>query len=738
MKILENIFGNAGRATPWSHSKLRFGKLLVLLSSLLITDVIAGPPPTDWELLLPSQVLPYPFHPAEFDVAHGNGTFVGGGGYGAVATSPDGVTWTPVLPGTFDYFTSVAFGAGTFVAVGGADRISTSTDGVNWQNHPGVGTYDQLFRVRFLGGLFVATGTERLFTNGIYAGVLYTSPNGLDWTQRLRLLPPEGWDDIYPAGIAYGNGRFVAAWAQQGPENAWDGFTYTSSDGIVWTQADPNPSLTGPVDLVYGNGGFILLDSNRVLTSPDGTAWELRHELEDSFFWMGGIASSSNRIVCFAEEFSDQEGAQRLAVVSEDGILWQQSPLPGNVPRQVFSDGATFFAFGERSALSSSDGIAWTEHFTPHPLDQTLTGLRDVAYGDQGFIAVGSGGTILASPDGLAWEMRASGTVMGLGYVAHGEGRYVAAGGNGTLVHSTDGDTWTPADLDGVTLPLGPIVHGADRFVLVTRTSGNGFFWTSDDGVNWQVRFSDALNLYFGLSSVAFGNGRFVATGEHHDNTNGTHGAIAVSEDGITWERFVIPEPYRTYSLTGILFDGTRFLAYDFWQGLMASPDGLAWTALDERAYTSGLGHGGGNVVALRGTQENSWHPVIGLLESSVDASSWTVAAPFQFGEGSMEFAYGAGRFVGVGTAFQDAAILIVSDFTAPLLLPRIDLKKDDGRLMLRIRGTAGSTWDLQQSSTLSEWQTLQPLTLGAESLDIEVFPAADAQGFWRLAAPAQ
>lgn len=104
---------------------------------------------------------------------------------GAVATSPDGLTWTPNLPGTFDYFASVAFGGGTFVA-GGGGVISTSPDGVHWEprsySQTGVGVNVELHRIRYLGGIFVAIGVEYLI-GGYIAGVLYTSPNGIQWTQ---------------------------------------------------------------------------------------------------------------------------------------------------------------------------------------------------------------------------------------------------------------------------------------------------------------------------------------------------------------------------------------------------------------------------------------------------------------------------------------------------------------------------------------------------------------------------
>jgi hypothetical protein len=104
-----------------------------------------------------------------------------------------------------------------------------------------------------------------------------------------------------------------------------------------------------------------------------------------------------------------------------------------------------------------------------------------------------------------------------------------------------------------------------------------------------------------------------------------------------------------------------------------------------------------------------------------------------------MKFAYGAGRFVGVGeTQGRDFTQLLVSGFTPPLSLPQLDLHIEAARFMLRIRGAAGTHWNLQQSLTMHEWQTVRPVLLETEPLDIEITPSTESQGFWRLASPNQ
>ena len=52
--------------------------------------------------------------------------------------------------------------------------------------------------------------------------------------------------------------------------------------------------------------------------------------------------------------------------------------------------------------------------------------LRDVAYGNSLWVAVGANGTILTSPNGTSWTSRTSGTSEHLWGVAYADGIWVA------------------------------------------------------------------------------------------------------------------------------------------------------------------------------------------------------------------------------------------------------------------------------------------------------------------------
>jgi hypothetical protein len=739
MNTLDHLLSVAGRIAPTLRTRFHEFLLLLLTGMALADAAAAADPPKDWRWLLPSQPIPYPVHPGSVDVAFGNGRFVAVGGSGVI-TSPDGLDWTRVLPGTLDYFTSVTFDGSKFVAIVGRGT-GTSLDGTQWEFHPwiGVNNADHPSEIDYLGGMFVGIGGDPAAN----AAVLYTSVDGIQWTRRLRLAPSSPNAVVYFEGVAHGNGRFALLGVEEdysSGEGISESFTYTSLNGSQWTK-HLLPEADAPLTIAHGVAGFMMVDNGRILVSPDGISWEVRHELPKtagSYWYSYHIATIGNRIVCYFQQQTVDENdngsySGHLALTSEDGFSWQETALPWTPPsitlEKLISNSSTFFLIGTDSLLTSPDGIVWTERFTPHPLSDTAS-LSDVVYGDHGFVAVGAGGTVLASADGLAWEKRASGTDNGLISVVYGQGRYVANGGSGTIIHSPDGQNWTTVDLEVGPLSLGPLAHGAGRFVLFTRTGSAGF-WTSADGMTWQLRFSDALKFHYGISSVAFGNGRFVVTGYHFESNGGIYRAeVAVSEDGITWQRVVLPEPYSKLLNPNVIHDGNRFLAWgrNFGRTLLTSTDGLVWTTLVEGPDSlTSVGQGGGNLVAMRR----------GLLESSPNGLAWTAATPPVSADGFLRFAYGAGRFVGVGgTSNGSEAQLLVSGFMSPLALPQLDLRHESSRLMLRIRGNSGSRWTLQRSSTLQDWVTVGPLTLGTEPLDIDVTPTTETRSFWRLAAP--
>src|SRR5262249_18337049 len=91
-----------------------------------------------------------------------------------------------------------------------------------------------------------------------------------------------------------------------------------------------------------------------------------------------------------------------------------------------------------RSLLRIAMAISFIESPCPgwgvEPLDQWISqkpqfiDFRDVCYGNGMFVAVGAGGQILSSMDGITWNIRTNGTARDLYSVCHGNGRFVTVG----------------------------------------------------------------------------------------------------------------------------------------------------------------------------------------------------------------------------------------------------------------------------------------------------------------------
>jgi hypothetical protein len=113
--------------------------------------------------------------------------------------------------------------------------------------------------------------------------------------------------------------------------------------------------------------------------------------------------------------------------------------------------------------------------------------------GDQ-LVAVGDGGAILASPDGLDWSAGNSGSAIPLSSVAWMGSRGVAVGtgyaydaggkmeyGHGDILTSADGRDWMAGN-SGAASPLLSVTWAGTRFVAVGL---NGAVGTSSDGITW-------------------------------------------------------------------------------------------------------------------------------------------------------------------------------------------------------------------------------------------------------------
>jgi phospholipase/lecithinase/hemolysin len=242
------------------------------------------------------------------------------------------------------------------------------------------------------------------------------------------------------------------------------------------------------------------------------TTWKLRYQPPPTFN-LSSIGYGNGRFV--AVGYSYPPGPTPI-VTSADGVSWQELGTGRTNAYYAVAYGNGHFVIVGNGSLTSSDGLHWTQA-------ASINYLNTIAFGNGQFVASGYSRTLndyvlMTSLDGTEWTLRKTGYQYGLSTVTYGKGRFVGVTGSvGTIVTSTDGSVWDlqPFNLAGTNSLFG-ITYGSGQFVAVGGSSPgfdpgpfrHGTIVTSDDGLNWALRWSSETN---GLGSVAYGNGQFVA-----------------------------------------------------------------------------------------------------------------------------------------------------------------------------------------------------------------------------------
>jgi len=263
-----------------------------------------------------------------------------------------------------------------------------------------------------------------------------------------------------------------------------------------------------------------------------------------------------------------------------------------------------------------------------------------VAWGNQRFVAVGNGSSLVSS-DGEAWT---SHPAPGLNFqdVVAGPDLFVAGTAAGSLLTSADGITWTARHSTAPRLPLA-LAHGAGRFVAVTHDADfGGQILSSEDGTSWTVRLADLPER---VTTAQWTGTRFLV---------GLPGAVLSSPDGLTWSRQEVLHLGRPSLAAAAGDDDRRAVAGLNTDSpndrLWSSEDGSSWNA---RAVGTAepvrfLRAAGGHYVGLFGQ---------GLIVTSSDGITWTprpqVTTAMLTGaawSGSRWVAVGPGAIVAAGT----------------------------------------------------------------------------------------
>lgn len=192
---------------------------------------------------------------------------------------------------------------------------------------------------------------------------------------------------------------------------------------------------------------------------------------------------------------------------------------------------------------------------------------NQVASNGQIAVAVGNGGMITTSQDGLNWSVPKSIVNQNLYAVAAKSDTLIAVGDSGVVLSSTDGQNWvtqsvpTKARLYGVMADQHGFLAVGDSLTILR----------SVDCKSWQKPSSQGIDT---LYSIASSGQEYLAVG--------SSGVVLRSTDGNSWSRLSAGPDNTLYS---VIWNGQKFIAggYNLWAyncyGLiLSSADGNSWT----------------------------------------------------------------------------------------------------------------------------------------------------------------
>jgi hypothetical protein len=265
--------------------------------------------------------------------------------------------------------------------------------------------------------------------------------------------------------------------------------------------------------------------------------------------------------------------------------------------------GATAVGFGinvkPRRAL---DRWAW-RNSRPQAND-----LKHIAFGNGRTVAVGEGGSVVISTNGIDWTTVAFGNRHTFTRVTFGNGLFAAlAESHEPIVFtSPDGLNWTAHDLPFAVASSLDFVNG--EFLMAGYCVNSQFLLArSANCAAWEVEPMIGVSVN-PLKSIAYGNGVYASVSANE---------LFVSPDSHTWTRRSIPASFNR-----VLFANGLFA--------VSSRDGEVWTSTDARhwfARNTGIVHGNGlsgdvNSLAY-GLGQFTAVGDDGVIVRSLDGTTW-------------------------------------------------------------------------------------------------------------------
>ena len=561
---------------------------------------------------------------------------------GRIITSSDGATWTTRTSPTTSTLQKVAFANGRWVAVGGNDdggssiAILTSDNGTDWTART-PGTTGQLWGVDHGNGTWMAAGAPS--TSGGGGFVLRSRDNGQTW-QRIN-LPGAGF--LYKIRYLHG------AWYAVGANSV---LAVSRDDGDQWEyiplNARPTPQTFRGVAIGHGRA-VVVGNEATILASPAQTAPTILSQPSPSVFAEAGAALELRVVAANAVQTTYQWRRNGVNLVDGAGIAGATQPIlrlsavntaSAGAYDVVVSNGAagTVTSSASRVFVSAVQNDTFPAFVYRSPLPAGGS-LHSVIHAQNRFVAVGTGGRVVTSPDGETWTAGAEIPFERARAIVFNGSEYVVAGSSGRIYvsGSPENGPWTlrAATPFGTAGWFSGIAFSGSTYVAV---GDSGLIFSStDSGATWSVRTPPAANSNY--RAVAAKPGRFVAVG--------ASGVAITSTDGVSWQSLTLPTTpvnHTTQTFNGVAVVNNKFVIVGNGGAVLSSDDGTLWFA-----HATGSGHalqsivhdGTGYSVAtsgsriLRSTDLATWTEVVlPTAQQFLGLNSVTVGGNVGFGDG--------------------------------------------------------------------------------------------------------
>jgi Atrophied bacterial Ig domain len=554
----------------------------------------------------------------------------GGSSGHRIATSPDGITWTPyatniATPST-NWYGGIAFSPtlGIYVAVGVGNgaNMASSTDAITWINRtPGTASYTYFQSVAWISDLnmFIALGANgknAYSSDGITWTITSGNPSGIwhdmAWSPSLHLLVASNSDYNGTYGVMTSPDGIV--WTGRtkptGAYNSWQGIAWSStlnkfiachnsnsadeirgmqsSDGISWTAIMGYPSGKNPnyTSIIWMDSvGFIMVGSG-VSISTDGTTW--------TDYTTGTAAQQFGKIIwsVTTNKYIATDQSSPIVYTSTDAINWDNGTnLPDAYYLSSIIDiqnkivGITVYG----TTFVSVDATNWTPHYNIE------TGYwTSIAFSSQlNRFLIGNSSAVLyknflTSTDGINWSLENIDRDSGAAAInclcwSPDLQKFIALTNSPSLYKggkllSSDGVNWTQST---AVHQAGPLAWSPSLNLVAVNDPSYGSISVSSDTNSWlAVPTSSGGYLFSGIAWSPALN-KFVTVG--YSNTTTTHsGAYSISSDGKNWTVGQLPQPSTYYQAICWNSDLNLFLILSInGQYTATSPDGTTWTSHD-------------------------------------------------------------------------------------------------------------------------------------------------------------